>query len=454
MVLASAALMLGMCLPGQAQNIASPPAPAWSAQSIKASRSQAQARAGLPDTPAALFQGMDMMNLFIVVEADGRHVAVVDGDRLEPIHRFTPRHALHGAPAFTPDGRHMFYASRDGWISKFDIWNLQVVAEARVGTDTRNLALSGDGKYVAVANREPHTLVLLDSDLNPLKVHHALNKNRTQSSPVLAVHDATARRSFVAVLEVVPEVWEMSYNPTADDVPIGVIHDFLYKEGAFIPGFLNPHRSYLSEAITDFAFTPSHDELLSANPETGKAQVIHLDVRKRIVNPELPGRPRLGSGANWKLQPRPQGPQPSVMAVADRHQSQLSIIDLETWATIKTIPMAGPGRYVRSHEATPYAWVDAMGPNQTRDTLQVIDKRTLERVADIRPAPDKALGQLEFTRDGRHVLASLQEREADGGALVVFDAASFKELKRISLDRPAELYNLHNRIARPVGTAR
>ena len=65
-----------------------------------------------------------------VVEGGDHHVSLVDGDRFEVIHRFASRYALHGGPKFTPDGRFVFFGSRDGWITKYDLWNLTVVAEA------------------------------------------------------------------------------------------------------------------------------------------------------------------------------------------------------------------------------------------------------------------------------------------------------------------------------------
>ena len=71
-------------------------------------------------SPAAEFKGADMMNLFIVVETGDHHITVLDGDKLEPIARIPTRYALHGGPKFTPDGRYVFFASRDGWVSKFD----------------------------------------------------------------------------------------------------------------------------------------------------------------------------------------------------------------------------------------------------------------------------------------------------------------------------------------------
>jgi len=247
-------------------------------------------------------------------------------------------------------------------------------------------------------------------------------------------------------LKDVPEVWEISYDPKAEDVPIGVIHDFLYKEGAFIPGYLNPRRTFLSEPLDDFFFTQDYSELMGASREAGKGQVVNLDVRRKIADLSLPGMPHLGSGITWEWNGRP------VMASPNLKEGVVSVIDMGNWQTVKAIPTLGPGFFMRSHEATPYAWTDAM-MSKAKDTLQVIDKRNLEKVAEVKVAPGKTLAHIEFTRDGRHALASLWERKTDGGALVVFDAATFKEVKRIPMDKPVGKYNLHNKITRSAGTS-
>ena len=422
------------------------PAPTLSEAEIKASRIVNFAPGSLPAKPADLFKGVDMMNLFIVVETGDHHVTVLDGDRLEPIHRFPSRYALHGGPKFTPDGRHVFFASRDGWITKFDIWNLKVVAEIRAGINTRNVAVSGDGKYLAVANYLPHTLVLLDADLNLLKVHPVVSKDGKESSRVSAVYDAAPRQSFVAALKDVPEVWEISYNPNADDIPIGMVHDFKYKEGSFIPGFLNPRRSFLSEPLDDFFFTQNYSELMGSSREAGKGQVVNLDVRKKIADLKLPGMPHLGSGITWDWNGR------RVMATPNLKEGLITVIDMKDWSTVKTIPTLGPGFFMRSHENTPYAWTDSM-MSKGKDTLQVIDKRGLEKIAEVKTDPGKTLAHVEFTRDGKYLLASLWERKADGGALIVFDATTFKEIKRIPMDKPVGKYNLYNKINRSEGTS-
>ncbi|MEI8168896.1 MAG: cytochrome D1 domain-containing protein [Rhodoferax sp.] len=420
--------------------------PVFSEADIRASRIVSFATGSLPNKPVAAFNGVDMMNLFIVVETGDHHVTVLDGDKLEPIFRFPSRYALHGGPKFTPDGRYVFFASRDGWVSKFDLWNLKVVAEIRAGINTRNVAVSGDGKFLAVANYLPQTLVLLDADLNLLKVHTVKDKDGKNGSRVSAVYDASPRQSFIAALKDVPEVWEISYNPKADDVPVGMIHDFQYKEGAFIPGFLNPRRTTLSEPLDDFFFNQSYDEVMGTSREAGKGQVVNLDARKKVADLSLPGMPHLGSGITWGWQGK------TVMATPNLKDGLITIINMTDWKTIKSLPTPGPGFFMRSHENTPYAWADSM-MSKSKDTLQIIDKRTLEIVTQIKTDPGKTLAHIEFTRDGKYALASLWERKADGGALIVFDATTFKELKRIPMDKPVGKYNLFNKISRSEGTS-
>ncbi len=417
------------------------PMPQWGEVEIRASRIVHHAPGTLPDKPRF---AADLMNLFIVVEGGDHHVTLLDGDKLEPIHRFPSRFALHGGPKFTPDGRYVFFASRDGWISKFDIWNLKVVAEVRAGINTRNAAVSGDGKYVAVANYLPHTLVILDADLNPLKIHAVRDKDGRQTSRVSAVYTAEPRRSFVAALKDVMEAWEISYDPKAPEIPAGMIHDFQYREGAFVPGFLNPKRSVLDDYLDDFFFTQDYNEVMGASREGGKGQVVHLDVRRSIATLDLPGMPHLGSGITWTWQGS------RVMATPNLKEGIVSIIDMKDWKTIKQIRTPGPGFFMRSHENSRYAWVDSMMSREHKDTLTVIDKETLEVVAQLRPVPGKTLAHIEFTKDGKYALASLWEND---GAIIVFDAATLKEVKRIPAKRPVGKYNVWNKITRSEGTS-
>ncbi len=67
---------------------------------IRASRIENFRYGSLPDKP--VFKA-DPQNLFVVVETGDHHATILDGDKLEPIHRFATRFALHGGPKFSQD---------------------------------------------------------------------------------------------------------------------------------------------------------------------------------------------------------------------------------------------------------------------------------------------------------------------------------------------------------------
>lgn len=425
------------------------PEPRWTEADITASRIQHVDPATLSDKP--VFEA-DPLNLFLVVEAGDHHVSVLDGDKLEPIHRFQSRFALHGGPKFAADGRYVFFGSRDGWITKFDLWNLKVVAEIRAGINTRNVAASPDGKHVAVANYLPHNLVLLDGDLNLIKAIEAKDRDGKTSSRVSAVYDATPRQSFIAALKDVPEVWEISYTKAVEDIPTGFIHDYTQREGSFIPGYLNPRRTILAEVLDDFFFTQDYSELMGASRE-GVGQVVNLDVRKKIANLPLDGMPHLGSGITWEWTDPAAGPDAkprTVMASTNLKAGEVTVIDMKNWDVIKRIPTRGPGFFLRSHGNSRYAFVDSMMSPEAKHILQVIDKQTLEVVREISGEPGKTLAHIEFTRDGRYALASLWE---DDGAVIVLDAQTLEEVKRLPMRKPVGKYNVWNKITREEGTS-
>ena len=421
------------------------PAPRWGEADIRASRIATPLPADEPVKPK---WDADPMNLFLVVEGGDHHVSLLDGDRFEVITRFASRYALHGGPKFTPDGRYVFFGSRDGWITKYDLWRLAVVAEVRAGLNMRNVAVSGDGRWVMAANYLPHTLALFDADLNLVKTYDAATLDGKASSRVSAVYDATPRHSFVVALKDIPELWEISYDKKAEPIYDGLVHDYKMGEAIAKPGYLGVRRTPLSEPLDDFFFDQSYRHALGATrPKQGQgaasAQVVNLDIRRKVADLPIAGMPHLGSGITFAWNGT------TVLASPNLGGGAVDVIDMKTWKTVRTIKTPGPGFFMRSHEQTPYAWTDSMMSPSAKDTLTIIDKRTLEPVAQVRE-PGKTLAHIEFTRDGRYALASVWEMD---GALVVFDATTFNEVKRLPMKKPVGKYNVWNKITRSEGTS-
>jgi len=82
--------------------------------------------------------------------------------------------------------------------------------------------------------------------------------------------------------------------------------------------------------------------------------------------------------------------------------------------------------------------------------MHVIDKQTLEIVATLRPEPGKTAAHVEFDRYGKYALVSIWE---DEGALVIYDAKTLQEVKRLPMRKPSGKYNVYNKITRSEGTS-
>jgi hypothetical protein len=199
----------------------------------------------------------------------------------------------------------------------------------------------------------------------------------------------------------------------------------------------------VAHILDDFFFDPSYEHLIGASRETGKARVLDLVIGQEVAEIDLPGMPHLGSGITWEWNGT------RVMATPHLEEGMISVIDMETWQTVRRIETEGPGFFMRSHANSRYAWADVFfGPN--RDAMHVIDKQTLEIVRTLRPAPGKTVAHTEFTRDGSHALVSVWE---DDGAVIVYDARTLEEVTRLPMRKPSGKYNVWNKITFEEGTS-
>jgi cytochrome c553 len=419
--------------------------PVWGAEQIAASHVVHKPELVDGDAQSAKpIYDADPLNVFLVVETGDHHVTVLDGDKFEPIHRFKSRFALHGGPKYTSDGRFVYFASRDGWITKFDMYKLETVAEVRAGINTRNAAVSSDNRFVIVGNYLPHTLVILKaSDLSLIKII-PVKDGEGNSSRVSAVYNAPPRNSFIAALKDIPEVWEINYE---DNPPAGFgqgwIHDYRKDSGDVAKAKPFPVRKIkVDQHLDDFFFDQDYVHLIGASRD-GHGQVIDLDVRRAVADLDLQGLPHLGSGITWRYG------ETTVLATPNLKKGEVTIIDTANWKTIKRLKTLGPGFFMRSHENSPYAWVDVFfGPN--RDAMHVIDKKTLEIVKTLRPEPGKTSAHVEFDKTGSHALVSIWDKK---GALVIYDAKTLEEVKRLPMVKPSGKYNVHNKITFSEGTS-
>lgn len=416
--------------------------PRWTPADIAASKIEAE---GYSPVDRPIFTA-DPLNLFLVVETGDHHVSVLDGDTFEVLERFATPFAVHGGPKFTSDGRFVFIMSRDGWVQKYDLWSLAEVARVRAGINSRNIAISKDARWLAVANYLPHTLTILKtSDLSVARIFDVADRDGVPSR-VSAVYQAPTRDSFIIALKDVPEIWEIATNPNAKPIYEGLVHS--HEKGmveglASSQGLFARRRIQLSEPIDDFFFDPHYRNLIGAARDGKRGVVVNLNVGREIAELALPGMPHLGSGISWIRKGR------SVMATPHLKEAKLSVVDVSSWSVVDTIGTLGPGFFLRSHENTPYVWTDVFfGPN--KDAIHVINKETLKIEKTLRPMPGATAAHVEFDRHGRHALVSVWEEK---GAIVVYDAKTLREVKRLPMRKPSGKYNVWNKITFSTGTS-
>ena len=411
----------------------------WNDLDMRASHRQPAVLSSLPAKPQ---YSANPLNLFVVVESGDDHISVVDGDSFQTIIRFASHYGVHGGLKFSPDGRFVYFSSRDGWVTQYDLYSLQVVADIRVGLNTSNIAISDDGNLILAGNTQPQTLVLLDAHgLAPIKtiaVHDAAG----HPSRVSAVYDASSRHSFVVALKDIPELWEINYDLKNKWTKSGIIHGQQMGRPLEQQVGGTPRVTFLSTILDDFYFDSSYKHVLGVS-RSGKVQVISLDSHSKVTDLPLNGMPHLGASISFERDGH------LIMATPNLRNGQLSFIDMHSWQLIKEVELPGPGFFMRSHENTPYVWADSMLSTH-KDTLSIIDKRSLSVVQQLVLRPGKTTAHVEFTGDGRYVLVSLMENP---GELIIVDAKSLHEIATLPMAKPTGKYNVFNKLKRLEGAS-
>lgn len=171
-------------------------------------------------------------------------------------------------------------------------------------------AQSADGRWRVVAD---------GSMLSVLDAHGRVQREHAAPS-VAAVLDAAARRSFVIVFDQLPQLWELSYDPKAEPVYRGMVHDYRMGEGIAEPGFLNLRRTLLEDPLREPGFDAKHAMVLARAPDSAEGQavlvLVQLDVRRPIArfshrgdpNPAAMRRVTIGARELFEVPDRGGGP--------------------------------------------------------------------------------------------------------------------------------------------------
>lgn len=402
------------------------------------------------DYPTKPLHGRNWENFFLVIERDVGKVAVVDGDKHEVVAHIPTGYAVHvlkalehsNAAKSKDEGRFWYTMGRDGKLTKIDLFQTpdkMLVAETKIAYDARDVAVSGNGKYVVGGGYWPPHFVITDAvTMEPLKVVSArgvnVDGNYVNESRVAAIYDTPNETSWLVAMKELGQMWQVDYSDI-DNLRIDKIDSAKFLHD----GFFDPTGRYFQIAAN------ASNKMVVVDTKTRKLEAM-IDVAKL---------PHPGPGANWN--------DPKCGPVGGTTHLGVGTVTVwgndpkghpnNAWKVCYTVETDGPGLFIRTHPKSDYVWADqTKHPEpEIQQSIKVFEKGTGKVVKTIRltDKPGQAAVHMEFNKDGSEVWVSvwnLKDSKKDNGEIVVFDAKTLTEKKRIKgLFAPTGKFNVYNR---------
>jgi len=368
-------------------------------------------------------------HLVLAVRDSGRELLLLDGPTLAMLGRCQLPQALQGAPLRSPNGRYVYAAAADGWVLRLDLQHFGAVLDVRTGFALSGLVLSADGRWLLAGHTRPHSLVLLDAQLQLVRSYRTTVLAGGPDAAVSSVWHAEARKSFMVAFDTLPELWELSYDPAAEPIHDGLVHDYRMGEAIASAGFLGVRRTPLSHPLRVVLADAPLRHLLTIAPQDRPGaqacsgtvlEIINLDIRRRITTRTLAGCPMAGAGAAFTSGTRPW------LALPAGPEGQVVLIEARGW-TLHPESLAAVRRVaaVRSHPASPQLWLHATEAASS-DTLVLVDKDDWRVVATLREPGQRWL-PVGFAAGGRQAVLATQSE------IRLLDTRTLRELRRVAL---------------------
>ena len=320
----------------------------------------------------------------------------------------------HASAVFSRDGRYAYVFGRDGGLTQVDLLEARVVNRVIQSGNAIGGAISQNGRLIAVANYEPGGVRVFDAatlaQVADIPAQYAPDK---PASKAVGLVDAPGQR-FVFSLWDGGEIWVADLSIPAQpqvsrfkDIGKQPYDDLITPDG----------RYYLAGLF-------------------GEDGLALLD----LWHPEL-GVKRVLPGYGRGEQPLPVYKMPHLegWAVAGRRvfvpaigRHEVLVIDMDTWAEVGRIPVAGQPIFVMARPDGRQIWVNFALPDN--DRVQVIDPERLEIIKELRPG--KAVLHMEFEPRGEEVWLSVRDEDR----VEVYDTQTFARVASLPASKPSGIF--------------
>lgn len=316
----------------------------------------------------------------------------------------------HASAVFSRDGRYVYLVSRDGLLSKIDLLGPSLAAQVKVGDSSIGLAVTTDGKHVAVSNYKPGNIVIVDD-----ASFKAVKSIEADASRTVGLVDAPGNLLIVALMDA-NEIWIIDAgNP---DFPV-------VKKYADVG--VKPYDGMITSNGRYYMAGFFHSEWVA---------IIDLWDRENVVKLPLP-RP------GYRLEEAPpvlKLPHLRGWTMSDGHLftpivgvSGLAVISTRDWTIEKTVDLAAYPVFTVLRPDGRQLWVNyAMG--EKHDTMQVIDLKTMTVSKTLKPGAK--VFHMQFTPKGNEIYASVNGEDK----VVIYNTDTFEVVKQIAVPQPSGIF--------------
>jgi len=336
----------------------------------------------------------------------------------------------HATMVFSQNLRWGYVATRNGLLSRVDLATKTVDAEVQTSENSIDIAISQDSKWIAVAEYVPGGLTILDSatlevahkfDADVITPGHTMEAGVIGApavrSRVTGAVDAPGNR-FVCVQMEAAEVWIITTNggefavehkiPTPRDLPYDAM---ITPDGRW---YLVGHVGSDMVSVLDLT-----------KPEAGMTQISLLDPKETFERTQPVKLPHM---ASWAV----AGDSVFVPLVGEK---RLVVLDRQTWAFKKSVPVRGHPVYAVRSPTEREIWVSFSGAENDA-WVDVIDTEAQEVTRSIEVG--KRIYHMDFTPRGAYALITANKDDL----LALVDTSTYEIVDRQTLKSPSGVFGM------------
>lgn len=366
-------------------------------------------------------------SLMVVVERESGSVLVIDSINHELLGRVEGLGNLtHATMVFSRDARYAYVIGRDGTLSKVDLINLKIDAQAKAGEDSIGIAISRDNRYLMVCNYRPGGVAILASDTLkivkeiPAEIQGPEGKAFSRTVGPLDTPD----NLMIFALMDGNAVWVVDMK--SEGFP--VIKKFEAVGDSPYDQLITPDGRYYLVGL-------QNSDWMGMLDTWRLDKVKKIDVRERRKGLKKSGREKVPIYHIPHLES--WGIANGLAFVPAFGEKRVIVYRMDNWSVKKSIPIAGTGLFVVARPGGREVWVDNVGEpgGEEERLLQVIDSETLT----VKKTIDAGKGALDpqFTPKGEAVYVSIREEDK----VAVYDTDTYKLIKEIPARRPSGIFS-------------